>query len=58
MKMPPGKKLPAETIAAIVEWVDRGADWTAQVERAKPVASKHWAFQPVVKPSVPWRVRM
>ena len=27
LKMPPGKKLPAEAVAALREWIDAGAPW-------------------------------
>src|SRR4051812_45761816 len=31
LKMPPGKKLPPDVIAAMTEWLNRGAEWTAPV---------------------------
>src|SRR6185369_5221640 len=39
LKMPPGKKLPAEAVAALREWIDAGAPWQQDA----------WAFQPLLK---------
>ncbi|CAN5137913.1 PSD1 and planctomycete cytochrome C domain-containing protein [soil metagenome] len=50
----PEKKLPAETIAVLTAWVERGApmpDEKAVV--AKIDAKSHWAFQAVKEPVVP-----
>jgi hypothetical protein len=47
LRMPPGKKLPDATIADFVIWIDHGAVWPRkQWSSAKPLRSKHWAFQP------------
>jgi hypothetical protein len=58
LKMPPSGKLPARSIAALEEWVRRGAPWPAKVQLAPPdsiekASANHWAFQPVVRPEVP-----
>ena len=58
LKMPSGGKLTDREIAALEEWVVRGAPWPAKVQLAPPdriaaAAAKHWAFQPVKRPSVP-----
>src|SRR5262245_9460622 len=45
LKMPPGKKLPAEAIAALREWIDAGAPWQHQD------ATSLWPFQPLRKPA-------
>jgi len=61
LKMPPkGKKMAAEKIAALEGWVQMGAPvpptssnnavGLTDIVRAR---SKHWAFQPVGKPSLP-----
>ena len=52
LKMPPGKKLPAEQIAKLEEWVKRGLPVTAEFIPAKRRKSTHWAFQPVTRPQV------
>ncbi len=61
IKMPPTGKLPAEEIAALTEWVKRGAIWpaTQKPETGAVTAGftaaqrRFWAFQPVRRPSVP-----
>jgi mono/diheme cytochrome c family protein len=52
LKMPPGKKLPAEQIAKLEEWVKRGLPATPEFTAAKRRKSTHWAFQPVKRPQV------
>jgi hypothetical protein len=61
LKMPPkNKKLSGEQIASLEAWVKMGAPMplTSAVspsdgERAKKARAKHWAFQPVKRPTVP-----
>lgn len=56
IKMPPQKKLDATQIETLVEWVRRGAPWTAADtpgQTASHAGAAHWAFQPVRKPAVP-----
>jgi hypothetical protein len=58
LKMPPSGKLTDREIAALEEWVARGAPWPANTVLASPdkiaaAAAKHWAFQPVKRPAVP-----
>ncbi|MFN7933820.1 MAG: PSD1 and planctomycete cytochrome C domain-containing protein [Bryobacteraceae bacterium] len=58
LQMPPGgaaKRLPGEVIAAVKEWIDGGAPWTAETAKKKwdYKAEDLWAFQPVKKPAVP-----
>ncbi|MBA4062479.1 MAG: hypothetical protein C0501_01995 [Isosphaera sp.] len=58
LKMPPAGKLPDRDLAALAEWVRRGAPWPDQVTLAAPsaivqAAAKHWAFKPVARPPVP-----
>jgi cytochrome c553 len=49
-KMPPGKDtLSAEDIAAVRDWINKGADWSG----GKARQSAWWAFQKPVKPAVP-----
>jgi len=53
--MPPGAKLPVETVAAFKRWVELGAPWAdGSPEPAVAAASDDtWAFRPVIKPAVP-----
>jgi hypothetical protein len=44
--MPPGKKLPPETVAALTTWIRSGAHWPEKFEKFQ-VGKKHWAFEPV-----------
>ena len=60
LQMPPkGKKLSAQQIADLTEWVRRGApDPRTLVAKGSSssyggVGREHWAFQPVVRPTVP-----
>src|SRR2546425_244915 len=46
LKMPPGKKLPAEAVAALREWIDAGAPWQ-QAAKYEPKPDDVWAFQPL-----------
>src|SRR5262245_32726093 len=51
--MPPKKKLPDEAVAALVDWVKRGAVLPDEAATAKANGKDHWAFKPVVDPQVP-----
>lgn len=64
LEMPPKKKLAAEQIKLLERWVEMGAPWpessivyaeTNSDPRAaiNEVGEKHWAFQPVRKPTLP-----
>jgi hypothetical protein len=53
LKMPPKKKLAAPAVAALAEWVNRGAPWPESSAAAGPDGRKHWAFQPVADPVPP-----
>jgi len=58
LKMPPKEKLPAEKIDAFAAWIKLGLPWPAEKELPPAMtleeqAKTHWAFQPIVKPSVP-----
>jgi hypothetical protein len=63
-QMPPKGKLKGEQIAALTEWVKRGAVWPETDPRTRPaVAGREmqvtdkdrafWSFQPVAKPPLP-----
>lgn len=53
LKMPKGKKLADEEVAILAKWVDAGMPVTEAFQRAKRRESKHWAFQPLVRPTLP-----
>jgi mono/diheme cytochrome c family protein len=57
LEMPPEEELTAEQVAALEQWVKRGARWSADevvaVDRREKARRDHWAFQPVAKPSLP-----
>ena len=48
LKMPPAGRLKDEQIAALREWIERGAPWMARSRQreAKRPGWDHWAFQP------------
>jgi cytochrome c553 len=51
--MPPSGKLKDAEIAALAEWVKRGAPFPAVKKAAADDPANHWAFQPVQRPGVP-----
>ena len=59
LKMPLGGRLEESQIAALEEWIRRGAPWPASPaiaagnEQYKKLAREHWAFQAVKKPPLP-----
>ena len=54
LKMPLGReRLNGEQIAAIRQWIEQGAPWTAESGAGKPRGRDHWAFQPPGRPAVP-----
>jgi mono/diheme cytochrome c family protein len=53
LKMPPkGRKLSAQQIADLTQWVKLGAPWPA-ADTKPETAVAHWAFQPLRRPAVP-----
>jgi len=61
LQMPPTEKLPDEEVAALTEWIrrgapdPRGATVSGGVVKGKDIeiGRKHWAYQPPKKPPVP-----
>jgi len=57
MEMPPDESLAPDQIATLVRWVEIGAPWPDSIpipeQQAAQQARQHWAFQPVVEPSLP-----
>ncbi len=54
LKMPPKGKLPEEAVAALTDWVKRGAAWPeAKAAPTLDPRATHWAFQPVRNPGPP-----
>ncbi len=63
LQMPPKQKLSASEVALLEKWVKMGApdprDESAAIQPTVnfEAASKHWAFQPVLRPPVPTQAR-
>jgi len=60
LRMPLDGELAPEEIAALEDWVQRGAPWTPQTaapeggeDRYSELLRDHWAFQPVADPKPP-----
>ncbi|NNJ26115.1 PSD1 and planctomycete cytochrome C domain-containing protein [Alienimonas chondri] len=52
--MPPAAKLPADEIALLTAWIERGAVWPADAATSEDAdRSNHWSFRPVERPPVP-----
>ena len=49
--MPPDEDLSPQEIASIEAWIKSGAVWPSQRENLS--GKKHWAFEPLSKPSLP-----
>lgn len=47
LKMPPGRKLKDDQIAAIEAWVNAGSTYPPEMAKAKRKGADHWAFQPI-----------
>lgn len=54
-QMPPKGKLPESQIATFRKWLELGAPWPTEAASSESASSArtHWAFQPVVRPSIP-----
>jgi hypothetical protein len=48
-----GKPLPAEQVAVLTEWIEKGANWPDGVGAVPAPVKKHWAFVAPVRPAVP-----
>jgi hypothetical protein len=53
LKMPPGRKLAAEEIAALRKWIAGGAPWAGASAASQRPGADHWAFQKVKRPAPP-----
>src|SRR5438067_5841427 len=56
LKMPPGQKLPAESVAAVRRWIELGAPWVDEAPATaawKLAPADVWEFQPLVHPTLP-----
>ena len=52
--MPPkGDRLSAAEVGTLARWIDQGATWPDPTGPDAAPTSSHWAFRPVVRPSVP-----
>ena len=57
-RMPPedeGDAIANEQIALVRKWIDAGAPWPEEADgvAAAPATSKHWSFQPIIRPEPP-----
>ncbi len=48
-----GEKLTAAEIELLKRWIDGGAEWPDDGSEKEGEPKSHWAFQPLVRPSVP-----
>jgi mono/diheme cytochrome c family protein len=53
LKMPPGRKLKDEQIAAIEQWVAAGVPMPEALLQSRRPGAGHWAFQPPVRAKLP-----
>ena len=53
LKMPPGRKLKDEQIAALRQWIEQGLPWPAEKSPKVKPGWDHWAFQPPRKTAPP-----
>lgn len=53
LKMPPGRKLKDEQIAAIEQWVAAGVPMPAALAKSRRPGADHWAFQPPRRATLP-----
>ncbi len=58
LKMPPEQEqLPRQEIELLTQWIKQGAVWPGQTDVANTIESSHWAFQPLLRPDLPGRIR-
>ena len=53
LKMPPGKKLTPDQIAALENWIEMGVPMPANLHKSRRPGADHWAFQAVMKHTPP-----
>jgi mono/diheme cytochrome c family protein len=53
LKMPPGKKLKDEQIAALEKWISMGLPMPEPLTKSKRPGADHWAFQPPKRQPLP-----
>lgn len=54
LHMPEKKKLSVEQINVFTKWLEQGVPDTREQDSQVKTKDSHWAFQPVVKPKVPY----
>jgi hypothetical protein len=54
LHMPEKKKLSSEEISILTQWLEQGVPDTRIEDNGSKKKESHWAFQPVVKPKVPF----
>lgn len=53
LKMPPQEELTATEIEILRKWIDEGAAWPDEDAPFEDPAQRHWAFQPLRRPTLP-----
>lgn len=55
VRMPPeeGKRLTDDEVGLLRAWIDRGANWPAELSAELPDTANWWAFQPLQRPDWP-----
>jgi mono/diheme cytochrome c family protein len=53
--MPPdaAKRLTPEEVGLLRAWIDQGASWPAEADKAPAAAAEHWAYRKPVRPPLP-----
>lgn len=54
LRMPEKKKLSTEQIQILTQWLEQGVPDTREEDKSVKKKDSHWAFQPVIKPKVPF----
>ncbi len=48
-----GDKLPDDTIANLIHWIELGLPWPTSDEKASDDPTQHWSFQPIANETLP-----
>ncbi|HEY3840132.1 MAG TPA: DUF1549 domain-containing protein [Bryobacteraceae bacterium] len=53
LKMPPGSKVPDQTVASVRRWIELGAPWSNEQPKTDASGDATWAFHPLSHPQLP-----